>query len=213
MGYGFCVRMQGPWALFTRPECKGERVTYETITPTAARGALESVYWHPGMRYMIDRITVLSPIRYDSIRRNEVGAVATLGNIRQAMNGKPYHLDATAERQQRASVLLRDVDYLVDAHFALVPDKLAEGDDEKKFYNILLRRLRAGQHYAQPYLGTREFPAQLTLVEGERPVSCYANEAERDLGFMLLDVEYGESTATPRFFHAMMRHGEIEVKA
>lgn len=213
MGYGFCVRMRGPMALFTRPECKAERVTYEAITPTAARGALESVYWHPGLRYVIDRITVLNPIRYDSIRRNEVGAVAGAGNIRQAMNGKPYHIDVTAERQQRASVILRDVDYLVDAHFVLVKDKLGERDDEKEFYNILLRRLRNGQHYAQPYLGTREFAGELSLVEGERPKSCYTDEAERDLGFMLLDVEYGETTATPRFFHAVMRGGEIEVSA
>ena len=211
MGYGFCVRVQGNMALFTRPECKAERVTYEAITPTAARGVIEAVYWHPGLMYVIDRITVLSPIRYDSIRRNEVGSVASLGNIKGAMAGRPYHLDATADRQQRASVILRDVDYLIDAHFQLRPDKLSSGDDAAKFYNMLLRRLRNGQHYAQPYLGCREFAAKVSLVEGERPQSCYHAEAERDLGFMLQDIEFGDTEATPRFFHAYLKHGEIEV--
>lgn len=212
MGYGFCIRAQGSMALFTRPECKAERVTYEAITPTAARGLIEAVYWHPGLRYVVERVTVINPIRYDSIRRNEVGSVALLGNLKAAMEGKPYHLDATDDRQQRASVILRDVDYLIDAHFVLVPEKMSPGDDEKKFYNILLRRLRNGEHHAQPFLGCREFPARVSLVEGERPQSCYRNEEERDLGFMLGDIEYGDTEATPRFFHAFLRHGEIEVK-
>lgn len=211
MGYGFCVRVQGEMALFTRPECKAERVTYEVITPTAARGVIEAVFWHPGLKYCIDRITVLSPIRYDSIRRNEVGSVATMGNTKQAMAGRPYHLDATADRQQRASVILRDVDYLIDAHFLLRPGNLKPGNDAAKFYNMLLRRLREGQHHAQPYLGCREFAAKVSLVEGERPQSCYYTEAERDLGFMLRDIEFGDTEAQPSFFHACIRHGVIEV--
>lgn len=211
MGYGFCIRVQGDMALFTRPECKAERVTYEVITPTAARGVIEAVYWHPGLKYVIDRITVLSPIRYDSIRRNEVGSVVTLGNVKSAMAGNPYHLDATADRQQRASVVLRDVDYLIDAHFQLQPQKLSPGDDAAKFYNMLLRRLRNGQHYYQPYLGCREFAAKVSLVEGDRPPSCYCTEEERDLGFMLKDIEFEDKAATPSFFHACLKHGEIEV--
>lgn len=216
MGYGFCVRIRGERALFTRPELKGERVSYHTITPSAARGIIESVFWHPGMRYVIDRITVLAPFRFDSVRRNEVGAVAKLGTVRTAAKrGGALSLDPVENRQQRASVLLRDVDYLVDAHFEIVPEKLGEHDDEKGFYNIILRRLRKGQRYSCYYLGCREFPARVELVEGERPVSCYAALEELDLGWMLWDMDYGEKECTPRFFHAVMRHGEIvpEVEA
>mgnify|MGYP000970307043 CR=1 FL=1 len=210
MGYGCCVRIKGDMALFTRPEEKAERVSYSVITPSAARGIIEAVYWHPGMRYVIDRITVLKPIRFDSIRRNELGAVAKLGSIRSAAkSGGDYHLDINENRQQRASMYLRNVDYLVDFHFELAQDQMNQTDDEKKFYNILLRRLRGGQHYHKPYMGCREFPANVELVEGERPESAYRDLEEMDLGFMLYDIEYGD-ICEPRFFHAIMRRGVIE---
>ena len=210
MGYGVCVRIRGDGALFTHAEAKGERMSYEVITPSAARGILESVFWKPAIRYRIDRITVLNPIRFDAIRRNEVGAVASMGSIRRAYtSGGAYHLDAPKERQQRASAYLRDVDYLVDAHFDLVPERVGPEDTPEKFYNMLLRRLRMGQHFAQPVLGCREFPARVELVEGERPGSCYADTAEYDLGWMLWDVDY-ENDCRPVFFHAVMRRGTIE---
>ncbi len=209
MAYGFCVRVWGEAALFTRPETKAERVSYSVITPSAARGIVEAVFWHPGMRYVIDRITVLNPIRFDSIRRNEVGEMPSFRSIMSAYrHGAPYHLDAVANRQQRASVILRDVAYLVDGHFNILPDKIGEKEDEKEFYNILLRRLRKGQHFAKPCLGCREFAANVALVEGERPVSCYAALPEMDLGFMLYDIDY-ENGCAPLFFHAVMRRGEI----
>lgn len=209
MGYGFCVRVWGDAALFTRPEAKAERVSYSALTPSAARGVVEAVFWHPGMRYVIDRITVLRPIRFDSIRRNEVGAMAKLGSIKTAyLHGGPLYLDAVAERQQRASVVLRDVDYLVDGHFDILPGKIGPQEDEKEYYNMLLRRLRKGQHFAQPCLGCREFAANVALVEGERPKSCYAELPEMDLGFMLYDVDYQNGCA-PLFFHAVMRRGVI----
>lgn len=210
MGYGFCVRIRGETALFTRPECKAERMSYSVITPSAARGILESVFWHPGMKYVIDCITVLSPIQFDSIRRNEVGAVAKLGNIRKAgKTGGDYHLDSTAERQQRAAVVLRNVDYLVDGHFVIDAATIGERDTQEGFYNILLRRLRKGQHFQAPCLGCREFPAQVSLVEGERPESVYKDLAELDLGYMLYDIEYGKESCRPQFFHAIMRNGSI----
>lgn len=210
MGYGFCVRIRGETALFTRPECKAERMSYSVITPSAARGILESIFWHPGMKYVIDRITVLAPIRFDSVRRNEVGEVAKLGNIRKAgKTGGEYHLDSTAARQQRAAVVLRDVDYLVDGHFAIDAETMGERDTPEGFYNILLRRLRKGQHFQAPCLGCREFPAQVELVEGERPVSVYKDLDELDLGYMLYDIDYGEKDCRPRFFHAVMRGGII----
>lgn len=217
MGYGFCVRIRGGMALFTRPECKSERMSYSVITPSAARGILESVFWHPGMKYVIDRITVLAPIQFDSVRRNEVGDVATLGSIKKAYKtGEEYHLDITGEkqRQQRASIVLRDVDYLVEGHFNIDPVTIGERDTPEGFYNILLRRLRKGQHFQAPCLGCREFPAQVELVEGERPKSVYRDLAELDLGYMLYDIDYGKENCQPHFFHAIMRHGVIcpEVK-
>lgn len=210
MGFGFCMRIQGEMALFTDPAAKGERYTYPIITPSAARGVIESIFWHPGVRYVIDSIQVNNPIRYDSVRRNEVGAVAKLGSIRTAyQHGADLSLNPTAQRQQRASVILRSVDYCVDGHFQLLPDKMQPGDDEKKFYNILLRRLRKGQFYSAPYLGCREFPAIVTLVEGEKPPSFYRDIPEQDLGFLLYDMEYGDAEATPIFYHAIMKHGVI----
>jgi len=209
MGYGVCVRIRGEGALFTRPECEGERMSYECLTPSAARGILEAVFWHPSMRYRIDRITVLNPIRFASIRRNEVGSTATVALAKRAYtSGAGYHLDATADRQQRASVYLIDVDYLVDAHFELVPVKAGADDTPEKFYNMLLRRLRKGQHFAQPVLGCREFAAQVELVEGERPRGFYADTGDYDMGLMLYDVDY-ENGFTPIFFHAVMHGGEI----
>lgn len=210
MGYGFCVRIRGDRALFTRPETKAERVSYSVITPSAARGILEAVFWHPGMRYVVDQITVLAPIRFDSVRRNEMGAVAGLNCIRKAgREGTAYHLDPTESRQQRASVILRQVDYLVDAHFEILPEALGEQDSAEKFYNMLLRRLRNGQQYRQPCLGCREFPARVELVETDRPRGCYEQLAEMDLGYMLYDLIYGEKSCAPQFFHAVMRGGVV----
>lgn len=213
MKHGFCIRVWGDGALFTRPECKGERVSYDCPTPSAMRGVIESVFYHPGLRVRIDSITVLRPIRFGAIRRNEVGAVAKLGVVKTVMRtGEAYGINAVSERQQRASVYLQDVDYLVDFHFDLVPGKMNATDSEEKFYCIFLRRLRRGQAFGTPYLGTREFPAHIALIEGERPESCYKDLPELDLGFMLYDMDYGQDTATPVFFHAFMRGGVIETE-
>ena len=148
MSYGFCVRVKGDLALFTRPELKAERVSYSVITPSAARGIIECIFWHPGQKYVIDKITVLSPIRFTSIRRNELGDVASAKRILTAgKTGSPYHLDITETRQQRSSVILQNVDYLIDAHFDILPNKIGKRDTKEGFYNMLMRRLRNGQHY------------------------------------------------------------------
>lgn len=213
MSYGICIRVWGDAALFVPPEAKGERYSYSCPTFSAMRGLVEHIYYHPGLRVRIDRITVLNPIRFASIRRNEVGAVASQRVIQTTMKtGNPYHIDAVESRQQRASVYLRDVDYLVDFHFDMVPEKTNPTDSEEKFYNIFLRRLRKGQAHGSPYLGVREFPANIAIVEGERPKGYYADVAEHDFGFMLHDILYEHDKVTPVFFHAVMRHGVIEAE-
>lgn len=214
MGYGITVQVWGERACFSRPEMKGERVSYEMMTPSAARGVLEAIYWKPAIRYVIDAITVLNPIVYEAIRRNEVGGKIPVGSVRQAMNGTPSLLQQTApaDRQQRASLLLRDVAYLIEAHFELVPERCGDDDAPEKHYNMLLRRLRAGQCFQRPYLGCREFPAQFRIVEGERPVSCYAAQESYDLGRMLYDMDYREDACEARFFAASLSHGRLELK-
>ena len=213
MGYGFCVRARGDRALFTRPEMKAEPYSYSVLTPGAAAGILESVFWHPGMKYVIDKITVLNPIQFDQVRRNEVGSVPSIRQIRAAgKSGEPYHQNPTTDRQQRNSVILRDVDYLIDAHFIIKRDEIGERDTPEGFYNILLRRLRKGQHFKQPCMGCREFPAYVSLVEGERPPSVYEDLPEMDLGYMVHHVEYLSSGGKDVVFHAIMRNGVIDTR-
>ncbi|MEK0315032.1 type I-C CRISPR-associated protein Cas5c [Cohnella sp. 56] len=223
MGYGVTLQVSGDYALFTRPELKGERVSYDVITPSAARGVLEAVLWKPAIRWVVDRITVLNPIEFESIRRNEVGSKIPPRNVTAAMSGSniDLHQYTGEDRQQRTSLVLRNVSYLIDAHFTIVARHAGENDTPEKFYNMFLRRARQGQCFHNPYLGCREFAARFKLIEttGKRPESFYANEADYDLGWMLWDIDYNEEpkqkrpvyTFTPRFFEAKMRNGIIEV--
>lgn len=218
MGYGVSIRIRGPRACFTRPEMHTERVSYDVITPSAARGILEAVYWKPAIRWVIDRIEVLNPIAFETIRRNEVSSKASYQNARQVMNSGvgALGIDVTADRQQRNTLYLVDVDYVVDAHFELLPDKCGPDDTREKHYNIALRRLRKGQCFNQPYLGCREFPAQVALVEDRTmvPVSYYSTDNERDLGFMLYDLDFSNAKdIRPDFYRAVMRNGIIDVEA
>jgi CRISPR-associated protein Cas5d len=217
MGYGIKVRVSGQRACFTRPEMHAERVSYDVITPSAARGVLEAVYWKPAIRWVIDGITVLNPIKFDTIRRNEVASKASYRNAKTVMatGHGALGIDVTADRQQRNTLYLVDVDYLVDAHFEIDQEKAGDSDSEAKHYNIALRRLRSGQCFNQPYLGCREFPATVSLMEEGEPVpkSFYAGEEERDLGFMLYDLDFSDPAApTPLFFRAVMRNGFIDVR-
>lgn len=212
MGYGIKVLAQGPRACFTRPEMKAERVSYDVITPSAARGLIEAVYWKPAIRWHIDRIEVLNEIRFDTFRRNELGGKLSYRNAKAAMErGEEVWAAANDDRQQRATMYLKDVAYLIDAHFTLT-EQAGEDDTVEKHYNIALRRLRKGQCFNQPYFGCREFPADVSIVEGadERPASYYAGSGEHDLGFMLFDIDF-DRDMEPQFFRASMRDGVIDV--
>lgn len=211
MGYGVAIRAWGDYACFTRPEMKTERVSYDVMTPSAARGILEAIHWKPAIRWVIDRIHVLNEIRFDNIRRNEVANKISADNVGTVMRGGtvPLCQYAADDRQQRASLLLRDVAYVIEAHFELT-DQAGPGDTAEKHYNIMARRARQGQCFHRPYLGCREFPAQFELVEGEIPLSCY--RGERDLGWMLHDIDFS-SGMEPRFFRATMSDGVVVVPA
>lgn len=212
MGYGIKVLARGPRACFTRPEMKAERVSYDVITPSAARGLIEAVYWKPAIRWHIDRIEVLNEIRFDTFRRNELGGKLSYRNAKAAMErGEEVWTAANDDRQQRATMYLKDVAYLIDAHFTLT-EQAGEDDTVEKHYNIALRRLRKGQCFNQPYFGCREFPADVSIVEepGDRLKSFYAGSGEQDLGFMLFDIDF-DHDMEPQFFRASMRDGVIDV--
>lgn len=214
MAYGFKVEAWGDMALFTRPELKVERYSYDIMTPSAARGMLESVYWHPGMRYVIDHIHVLNPIEFTSVRRNEVKSKASSRDMRSAAEGKKPlpHIYTGDEIVQRASVVLTNVRYVVEAHFEMTP-KANEGDNPGKFCDMFRRRLAKGQCYSQPYFGCREFAANLAPYEGEcPPQGAYSNVAEKDLGLMLYDIDFSDpADYKPMFFRAVMRYGVVDV--
>ena len=219
MGYGIRLLVSGDYALFTRPEMKSERVSYDVMTPSAARGVLEAIYWKPAIRWMIDYITVLNPIKFDSIRRNELGSKIPQRNITTAMKGGAIdlHQYIAQDRQQRASLLLRDVAYIITAHFEINCEKAGEGDTPEKHYNIFLRRARKGQCYHRPYLGCREFAADFSLIEQDEPLpqSAYVGQPDTDLGWMLYDIEYPSDTQkdfVAKFFRASMKSGVIDTR-
>lgn len=212
MGYGIAIRVRGDYALFTRPEMKVERVSYDVITPSAARGLIEAVYWKPAIRWVIDKIHVLNEIRFTNIRRNEVSNKISTSTAKQMMKGdpKPFYLSATDDRQQRAAMVLKNVDYVIEAHFKMTGEA-GEDDTVEKHYNIALRRLRKGQHYHAPYLGTREFGAHVELLEnGTRPTSALTGV--KNLGWMLYDLDFNNpNDIQPKFFNATMQDGVIDL--
>ena len=200
----------GDYALFTRPEMKVERVSYDVMTPSAARGLLEAIYWHPGLQWVIDRIRVCAPIRFTNLRRNEVKS-KTLGSaILSEANGKGAScIDRSADIMQRATMMLRDVRYVVEAHFTMT-DQANPSDNPGKFQDIVKRRLRKGQCYSQPYLGCRECTAHFGLWEGEE---IPAIQETRDLGYMLFDMDYTDpKNIQPMFFRAQMVNGMIDLR-
>ena len=214
MAYGFRVEFWGERACFTRPELKVERMSYDVPTPSALRGMLEAVYWHPGLLWCIDRIHVLNRIAFTNVRRNEVKSKGNMSTMRNAIlnGGELPSINTKEEIVQRASLILRDVRYVVDAHFELT-DGAAASDSPGKFQAIAARRLERGQCYSQPYFGCREFPAYFGLYEGlGEPQGYYTGSSERDLGLMLYDMDFSDpADITPMFFRATMRNGVIEV--
>ncbi|TNC49610.1 type I-C CRISPR-associated protein Cas5 [Rubellimicrobium rubrum] len=222
MSFGIRLRVSGPYALFTRPELKVERVTYDVITPSAARGILEAIHWKPAIRWVIDRVHVLSPIRFQNVRRNEVGHKASVANVKRAMtradlNGLRLVVDE--DRQQRASTVLVAPDYLIEAHFEMTA-QAGEQDKPAKHHEMFMRRAERGQCFHQPCLGTREFAAEFTLLPAGAPVPQppeAARTAElgfgepRDLGLMLWDIDHAAPGKPSLFFRSRLKDGIMEV--
>lgn len=205
------VEVWGDYALFSRPEMKTERVSYDVMTPSAARGLLEAVMWHPGMKWVVDRIHVCAPIRFTNIRRNEVKDTVNARNAKAVMErGGELYLATPSSIQQRAAMVLRDVHYVIDAHFDMTM-RASPTDNPGKFQEMTRRRLEKGQFYHQPCFGVREFPASFKLCESPPP--CPEElEGERDLGWMLLDLDYSDpANITPHFFRAVLHDGILEV--
>ncbi len=210
MSQGIQVEVWGDYALFTRPELKVERVSYDVMTPSAARGLIEAIYWHPGLKWHIDRIHVMNPIAFTNIRRNEVKDKILASNVRFVMTGAARQAAIyTGESiQQRASTVLTDVRYVIDAHFTLT-DKASPTDNEGKFIDIARRRLEKGQCYHQPCFGCREFPAHFRAWRGG---SVPTVPESRSLGLMLYDLDYSDPrNIQPMFFRAELTNGVLEV--
>ncbi len=204
MGYGVKIRVWGDYALFTRPEMKVERVSYDVITPSAARGILEAIYWKPAIRWVIDRIHVLRPVRFDNIRRNELANRVSVNN-RDMEDDRPVCRYIEDDRQQRASMVLRDVEYIIEAHFELTGK---EDGEPGKHLAIFERRAKKGQCFHRPYFGCREFPVNFEWCE-KIPEPIFSGE--QDLGYMLYDVDFANDM-TPLFFRAVMNDGVIDCR-
>ncbi len=216
MAYGVRLLVRGERACFTRPEMKVERVSYDVMTPSAARGILEAIHWKPAILWVVDRIHVLRPIRFESFRRNEVGAKISVSNVARTMrSGSVAGLGLAIEdvRQQRAATLLRDVEYLIEAHFELTAK--AGDDTEAKHIAMFNRRAASGQCFHRPCLGTREFPAEFDLLPPDTPAPpslLPPDQRDRDLGWMLHDIDFAAGHAS-RFFRARLSGGVLDVKA
>ena len=229
------LEVSGDYALFSRPEMKVERVSYDIITPSAARGILEAIYWKPQIRWIIDRITVINPIRFTNIRRNEISKKASLppnALVSEGGTGKEgIFCDDTDKgiRAQRASLLLRDVRYILHASVHILDTRLDQGGEKVpanqaagKHLEMFKRRARKGQAFHQPYFGCREFPVAFKLHEddSEVPKPHDSLQGVKDLGFMLHDIEFDQNpktkavkSTTPHFFRAEMKDGGITVPA
>lgn len=214
MGKGVKVKVWGNYALFSRPELKTERCSYDIITPSAARGILDAIYWHPGLRWVVDKIYVVNPIRFTSVRRNEVKSKISASNMLQVYNGaeKNVYINTKEEIVQRASVILCDVCYVIEAHFEMT-EHANESDNPGKFKDIVMRRLKRGECYHMPYFGCREFPAHFCLCEDDSICTAYDQEKERDFGYMLYDLDYSNRNyIQPMFFRAIMKHGVLDLR-
>lgn len=197
MGYGFKIIVEGDYALFTRPEMKVERVSYDVPTVSALEGLIKCIYWKPAIRIVIDRLVVFNPIRFANIRRNEIKSKVSLQNVRAQMcsGSESAALYASEERSQRAAMVLKDVKYGIEFHFELTGQRSEHDDEsEEKHYNIMLRRLKKGQCFRQPCLGCREFSVRTIRLTEEFDLSQVAEElhGDIDLGFMLYGMRFAD---------------------
>lgn len=216
MSFGIRLRVWGDRACFTRPEMKVERVSYDVMTPSAARGILEAIHWKPAILWVVDRIHVLKPIRFQSFRRNEVGAkisAVTAGRAMRARSTAGLGLTVEENRQQRAATLLVDVDYVIEAHFEMTP-RAGDDDTPAKHLSMFNRRASSGQCFHRPCLGTREFAAAFTLIapDASLPASDLpTDQRDRDLGWMLYDIDH-DGDKRSRFFRARLENGVLDVR-
>ena len=198
---GFCLEVSGPYACFTRPEMKVERVSYDVITPSAARAIFDAILWKPAIFWRVKRIEVLAPIRWVSVRRNEVGKVAS---------PRSDGIFIEDDRQQRAGLFLRDVKYRLYAEFEMT-GKAGPEDNEAKFAEMFRRRAAAGQCFHQPYLGCREFAAAFRLVDPATEPGTPIAET-RDLGWMFYDWDHTGNEPQAQFFRAQLQQGVVDLK-
>jgi len=209
----YCLDVRGDFACFTRPEMKVERVSYDVITPSAARALFECIFWKPAVRWQVRRIELLAPVRWVNLRRNEVKSKVSVANVTAAMasgSAVGIYADDSDERVQRAGLFLRDVAWRVHADLQVRADR-QDPEPPQKFFAIFERRAGTGQCVNQPYLGCREFDARIRLthdLSAEPP----ALAETRDLGWMLHDLDFtNEADPQPVFFRAQMTNGVIEV--
>ena len=214
MAYGIAIRTWGRYACFTRPEMKVERVSYDVMTPSAARGILEAIYWKPAIRWRIERIHVLAPIKFTNVRRNELAGIVPIGVVKYAMHdlSSPVEVLVEENRQQRAAMVLKDVDYVIEALFELT-DRAGSLDatdaEPGKHLEMFNRRARNGQCFHHPYFGSREFPVRFEPVE-RADIPDSRLRGDRDLGWMLHDIDFANEM-TPKFFHAVLHNGVLDV--
>lgn len=210
----YCLELSGPYACFTRPEMKVERVSYDMMTPSAARACFEAILWKPAIRWHVRKIEVMKPIRWINLRRNEVASVVSTRNVETAMKSGKGDLGLYIEedRQQRAGLFLRDVSYRVhaDLEFLAARDPQANA---AKYHEMFERRASKGQCVNQPYLGCREFAAAFRLVAKPDDEATPIDET-RDLGFMLHDLDFSHpADPQPRFFRARLENGAVAIPA
>lgn len=214
MSYGIRIKTWGERACFTRPEMKVERVSYDVPTPSSVRGVLEAIYWKPSIRWVVSKIIVQNPIKFENIRRNELSGKLAKKNITKAMKDGKSRVETFIEddRQQRASMVLKNVSYIFEAFFEMTGMESETKDDQtpQKHLEIFTRRAKKGQCFHRAYFGCREFPVNFEWADNEEILTPF--QGERDLGWMLYDMDFkNKKDPKPLFYRPKMINGVIDV--